>query len=113
MDNCIFCKIARKEIPASIIYEDEKTMAFKDINPVAPVHVLIIPKKHIASVNDLDRDNAEVLIDIHLAASKIAKEFGISDNGYRLINNCGADAGQTVLHIHYHLLGGKDLGPIT
>lgn len=111
MENCIFCKIIRREIPSTIVYEDEKVLAFNDIQPVAPIHVLIVPKQHIESVKKLTEENASILMDIHLAANKIAEKLGISDKGYRLINNCGPDAGQTVLHLHYHLLGGKDLGP--
>lgn len=111
MDNCIFCKIVNKQIPSTIVYEDDRVLAFKDINPVAPVHVLIVPKEHIASVNQLNRENADVLIDIHLAAKKIAEEAGVSEKGFRLINNCGPDGGQTVFHLHYHLIGGACLGP--
>ena len=110
MENCIFCKIISKQIPSTIVYEDEKVLAFKDINPVAPVHVIIVPKNHIASVNELTAENAAVVGDIHLAAQKIAGELGVADKGYRLINNCGADAGQTVFHLHYHLIGGLKLG---
>ncbi|MDD4494181.1 MAG: histidine triad nucleotide-binding protein [Eubacteriales bacterium] len=110
MSECLFCKIINGEIPSSKVYEDEKVYAFKDIHPVAPVHVLITPKEHIDSVNELTEDNAAVIADIHLAAKKIAAELGISDKGYRLINNCGENAGQTVMHLHYHLLGGKVLG---
>jgi histidine triad (HIT) family protein len=108
--DCIFCKIINKEIPSTIVYEDETVMAFRDIKPVAPVHVLIVPKKHIPSVEALDRDNAGVLADIHLAAKKIAEKEGLSGKGFRLINNCGKDAGQTVFHLHYHLIGGRELG---
>ena len=110
MDNCIFCKIINRQIPSTIVYEDDKVLAFNDINPVAPVHVVIVPKVHIANVNELTEENAAVLADIHLAAQKIAKKLGIADKGYRLINNCGADAGQTVFHLHYHLIGGMVLG---
>lgn len=110
MDNCIFCKIINKEIPSSIVYEDEKVMAFKDINPEAPVHVLIVPKQHIANVNELNEGNASIMADIHLAARKVAEKLGISESGYRLINNCGPDAGQTVYHLHYHIVGGRKLG---
>ena len=85
-------------------------MAFYDINPVTPVHVIIIPKLHIANVNELTEDNSYVMADIHLAAQKIADKLGIAKEGYRLINNCGEDAGQTVFHLHYHLLGGRRLG---
>lgn len=111
MENCIFCKIIKGEIPSTKVYEDDKVVAFNDIQPAAPVHVLIVPKAHIESVKDINADNAGILIDIHMAANKIAEKLGISDKGYRLINNCGPDAGQTVLHLHYHLIGGKILGP--
>lgn len=110
MDNCIFCKIIARQLPSSIVYENDKVMAFNDINPVAPVHVIIVPKLHIANVNELTAENAAVLGDIHLAAKEIAAKLGIADKGYRLVNNCGADAGQTVFHLHYHLLGGRKLG---
>ena len=110
MEDCIFCKIIERKIPSTIVYEDDKVLAFKDISPVAPVHVVIVPKQHIANVNALTSENASVLGDIHLAAKKIAEEAGIADKGYRLINNCGADAGQTVFHLHYHLIGGLKLG---
>lgn len=98
--------IIDRKIPSTIVYEDDKVLAFNDINPVAPIHVIIIPKEHIANVNELTEENASVLGDIHLAAKKIAAKLGIADKGYRLINNCGADAGQTVFHLHYHLIGG-------
>lgn len=111
MENCIFCKIIKREIPSEIVYEDEKILAFKDINPVAPVHVLIIPKVHIKNVMEINEHNADILKDIHLAAKKIAIEVGLGDKGFRLINNCGEEAGQTVFHLHYHLIGGKELGP--
>ncbi len=110
MEDCIFCKIIERKIPSTIVYEDDKVLAFKDISPVAPVHVVIVPKQHIANVNALTPENASVLADIHLAAKKIAVEAGIEDKGYRMINNCGADAGQTVFHLHYHLIGGLKLG---
>lgn len=110
MENCIFCKIISRQIPSTIVYEDDKVLAFNDINPVAPVHVVIVPKVHIANVNDLTPENAAVVADIHLAAKKIAGKLGVADKGYRLINNCGADAGQSVFHLHYHLIGGLKLG---
>lgn len=110
MENCIFCKIIAREIPSTIVYEDEKVLAFNDINPVAPIHVIIVPKAHIENVNALNEKNASAVADVHLAAKKIAEKLGISDKGYRLINNCGSDAGQTVMHLHYHLIGGKVLG---
>jgi len=110
MSDCLFCKILKGEIPSTKIYEDDKVFAFKDIKPVAPVHVLIVPKQHIANVKEINRENGDILIDIHLAANKIAENLGISDKGFRLINNCGLEAGQTVFHLHYHLIGGKELG---
>ncbi len=111
MENCIFCKIIKKEIPSEIVYEDDKVLAFKDINPVAPVHVLIIPKVHVKNVMEINDQNADILKDIHMAAKKIASKVGIGDKGFRLITNCGEEAGQTVFHLHYHLIGGKELGP--
>lgn len=111
MGECIFCKIINRELPSEIYYEDDRVIAIKDINPAAPVHVLIIPKEHIASVKDIDESNSQVLIDIHRVANKLAQELGISQKGYRIITNCGEAAGQTVLHLHYHLLGGVDMGP--
>lgn len=110
MQDCVFCRIVNRQLPSTVVYEDDKVMAFNDINPVAPIHVIIIPKEHIASVNDLTEDNASVMGDIHLAAKKIAEKLGIADRGYRLINNCGPDAGQTVFHLHYHLIAGVKLG---
>jgi len=111
MSDCLFCKIINKEIPSTAVYEDDKVYAFKDINPAAPVHILIVPKKHIANVNEINETNSDCLIDIHIAAQKIAKQLGIAEKGFRLINNCGSDGGQTIFHLHYHILGGKDLGP--
>lgn len=111
MKDCIFCKIINKEIPSSVVYEDEEVIAFNDINPAAPVHVLIVPKTHIESLREIDETNAGILADIHLAANKIAGKLEKLHGGYRLINNCGKDAGQTVPHLHYHLIGGVDLGP--
>jgi histidine triad (HIT) family protein len=110
MNDCIFCKIINGEIPSKKVYETDKVYAFHDINPEAPVHVLIVPKEHIASHNELTSDNVDVMKYIHLAANEIAKELGIAESGYRLINNCGPDAGQTVFHLHYHLVGGRTMG---
>ena len=107
--NCIFCKIIQGEIPSEIVYEDETVMAFKDVAPVAPVHVLIVPKKHIPTLNDAEESDAEVLGKIQLVAKKIAQQLGVQETGYRVLSNCGKDAGQVVMHIHYHLLGGKNL----
>ncbi|TFG35656.1 MAG: histidine triad nucleotide-binding protein [Parcubacteria group bacterium] len=107
--NCIFCQIAKKELPATIIHEDEKVVAFKDINPIAPIHYLIIPKKHIESVNQLEPEDKELMGELFLVAKKIAKTEGIADNGYRLVFNVGKNSGQMVDHLHLHLLGGKKL----
>ena len=109
MEDCIFCKIAHKEISSEILYEDEFVVAFKDLEPQAPVHILIVPKKHIASLNDLTADDAELLARIVLAAQKLAKDNGIAERGYRLVNNCGIEGGQTVGHLHFHLLGGREM----
>lgn len=109
MTNCIFCKIINKEMPADIIYQDDKVMAFKDIKPVAPVHLLIIPKKHISLADDLELKDREIIGKMFLVAQKIAREQGVSETGYRLVINVGKDAGQTVAHLHLHLLGGEKL----
>ena len=109
MENCLFCKIIKGEIPSTKVYEDELVYAFRDIEPQAPVHVLIIPKEHIASANELNEENASVVGHIYAVAAKIAKEEGIAEGGYRIVNNCGADGGQTVGHLHFHMLGGRSL----
>ena len=106
---CIFCKIVNKEIPAEIIYEDDNLLAFNDINPQAPVHILIITKKHIPSLAELNSEDAGLIAEIGIAAKQIAEEQGIADSGYRLVTNVRADAGQEVPHIHYHLLGGRKM----
>ena len=110
MTDCIFCKIAAGDIPADVIYEDEDVLAFRDLNPQAPVHVLIIPKRHIATLNDLQADDAELIGRMTLAAKAIAQKEDIAQEGYRTLFNCNAGAGQTVFHIHMHLLGGRPLG---
>lgn len=106
----IFTKIINREIPAEIVYEDEFCLAFKDINPQAPVHLLIIPKKEIATINDIEAADRELVGHLFLAAGKIAKEMGFDEDGYRTVMNCNEQAGQTVFHIHLHLLAGKPLG---
>lgn len=106
--DCIFCKIAAGEIPSQKVYEDDRIVAFRDLDPQAPVHVLLIPKEHIASANDITEDNCGIVGHIYLAASKLAKELQL-DNGYRIVNNCGEDGGQTVQHLHFHLLGGRSM----
>ena len=107
--DCIFCKIAKKEIPAEIIYEDDVIMAFRDANPVAPVHILIIPKSHIPSINYLELKDKTLIGELILVAQKIAREQKVDKSGYRLIINMGKDAGQTVDHLHLHLIGGHRL----
>ena len=110
MEDCIFCKIINKEVPSTIVYEDEDVIAFKDIHPVTPVHILVIPKKHISSLVDLKEEDEAVIGKIYSVINKIAKQEGILDKGFRVIVNCGEDGGQVVKHIHFHLLGGKKLG---
>ena len=109
MEDCIFCKIINKQIPSEIIYEDEEIIAFKDIEPVAPVHILVVPKKHISSVMDLSDDDQALIGKIYLTIKKLAVELGVEKEGFRVVTNCGENAGQTVKHIHFHLLGGKKL----
>lgn len=106
--NCLFCKIVAGEIPSKKIYEDEDIFAFYDISPIAPIHILIVPKKHIASADDINEDNSEIFAKIFKAIPFLAKQLGL-ENGYRVITNCGKDAGQTVNHLHFHLLGGKTM----
>ncbi len=107
--DCLFCKIIEKKIPAKIVYEDEKVLAFKDVSPQAPVHVLIIPKKHIATSLDIEEADNELVGHMYQIANKLAKQSGIADSGFRLVMNCHADAGQTVFHIHLHMLGGRSM----
>ncbi len=106
--DCLFCKIIAGDIPSSKVYEDEYCYAFKDINPQAPVHILVVPKTHICCADKIDADNSIYVAKIFEAIPVIAKQAGL-ENGYRIINNCGKDACQTVLHLHFHILGGKQL----
>lgn len=110
MDNCLFCKIIKGEIPSTKVYEDNEILAFRDINPVAPVHVLVIPKKHIASLAELQQEDENLIGKIYSVINKIAKQENILEKGYRVIVNCGEDGGQEVKHLHFHLIGGKKLG---
>jgi len=110
--DCIFCKIVEGSVPSKKVLETDTVLAFHDIQPAAPVHVLLIPKKHIPTMNDVTADDAAVLGDIALAAQQVAETLGIKDRGYRLINNCNEEGGQVVYHLHVHLLGGEKLGPI-
>lgn len=106
---CTFCKITDKKIKAEIVYQDSNFLAFKDINPAAPIHLLIIPKKHISSIDRIGSQDKDLIGELFLAVQRVAKERGLSDSGYRLVFNVGKDAGQTVDHLHLHLLGGKKL----
>jgi histidine triad (HIT) family protein len=110
--DCIFCKIAEGAIPSKKVFENEHVLAFHDINPGAPVHVLIIPKKHIPTMNDVADEDLALIGEIHRAARNIAREMGIAESGYRLSNNCNKDGGQEVFHLHYHLMGGAKLSPL-
>jgi len=107
---CLFCKIIRGEISSSTVYQDEEIFAFRDINPQAPTHILIVPKRHIGSISDLTEEHSPLLARLVLSAGQIARKAGIKESGYRLVFNCGRDAGQAVEHIHLHLLGGRGLG---
>lgn len=108
--DCLFCKIINGEIPSQKVYEDEYVYAFNDISPTAPVHVLIIPKKHISTINDVNEEDCELIGKIFIAAKKIAEEKGIAEDGYRIVSNCNKIAGQTVFHIHFHMIAGRELG---
>jgi histidine triad (HIT) family protein len=105
--NCLFCRIARDELPAKKVYEDDEVVAFEDVNPQAPTHLLVIPRRHIASLDNLTAADATVIGNVVVRASEIAREQGLDTDGYRLVVNCGEGAGQTVFHIHAHLLGGR------
>jgi histidine triad (HIT) family protein len=105
--DCIFCKIVRREIPAKIVFENEHILAFRDVSPQAPVHILIIPKKHIPGLNDISAEEEKLLGEIQLVAKELAAKEKVSVQGYRLVVNCGPDAGQAVAHLHYHLVGGR------
>ena len=109
MSDCLFCKIAGGEIPSDKVYEDDELFAFRDISPQAPVHVLVVPKKHIASLDEAEEGDAELLGRILMLARRLAAEQGVA-GGYRVVNNCGASAGQSVFHVHFHLLGGRTMG---
>lgn len=109
MLGCLFCKIVQKQIPAKIVYEDDKVLAFEDVSPQAPVHILIIPKEHIPTVNDINEGHKDLVIGMFGTAKKIAVERNIAMQGYRLVFNTNAEAGQSVFHVHMHLLGGRHL----
>lgn len=107
MPTCLFCKMASDEIKPDIVYENDRILAFHDINPQAPTHVLVVPKRHITTLNDLQEDDAALVGEMFLAAKDVAIRTGIADSGYRTVMNCNADAGQSVWHIHLHVLGGR------
>lgn len=107
--DCLFCKIIAGEIPGDIVYEDDKVLAFNDINPVAPYHILVVPKKHYESILDVNAEDMDIIAHIHKVINIIANEKGFAQNGFRIINNCGADGGQEVKHVHFHVLAGKKL----
>lgn len=109
-DDCLFCRIASGEIPADLVLETPDVLAFRDIHPQAPTHILIIPRAHIPSVSEMEEDQAPVMGKLFLAARELAREEGIQEGGFRMVVNAGADAGQTVFHIHMHLLGGREMG---
>jgi histidine triad (HIT) family protein len=108
--SCIFCRIAAKEIPAEIVRESDLLVAFRDTNPQAPTHILIVPKEHITSIAEIEERHADLLVDIAKAATQLAGAEGIAEPGWRLVTNVGPDAGQSVLHLHVHLLGGRPMG---
>lgn len=110
MEDCLFCKIIKGEIPSTKVYEDEDILAFNDINPAAPIHILVIPKKHIESLAHMQKEDEAIVEKIYGVINKIAEEKGFKDNGYRVIVNCGKDAGQEVMHLHFHVLAGAKFG---
>lgn len=110
MTDCIFCKIAAGEIPAAKLYDDGEVLAFRDINPEAPVHLLLIPRRHISTLNDLTPSDAALISRLYLAARQLAAELGVAESGYRTVINCNRDAGQLVFHVHMHLLAGREMG---
>ena len=109
MSDCLFCKIIKGEIPGDIVYENNHVLAFNDINPIAPTHILIIPKEHISTLNDLEEEHTQIMGELFLAAKVIANDKGVSESGYRTVFNCNKDAQQTVFHIHLHLIAGRQM----
>jgi histidine triad (HIT) family protein len=107
MDNCLFCKIAEGQIPSKIVYQDEDVVAFEDVNPQAPYHILLIPRRHITSMADLTEEDGPLLARLFMVAAKLAHKLGFDESGYRFVTNVGPDAGQSVFHLHFHLLGGR------
>ena len=110
MEECLFCKIIKGEIPSNKVYEDEDVLAFYDINPAAPIHILVIPKKHIESLANIKKEDETIIGKIYTVINKISEEKGFKEDGYRVIVNCGKNGGQEVMHLHFHILAGKKLG---
>ena len=110
MEDCLFCKIIKGEIPSTKVYEDDEILAFNDINPAAPIHILVIPKKHIASLAHMEKEDEAIVGKIYGVINNIAEEKGFKESGYRVIVNCGKDAGQEVMHLHFHILAGAKFG---
>ena len=110
MEDCIFCKIIKKEIPSEIVYEDERVIAFKDVNPAAPIHILVVPKKHIVNLLEVSKEDSDLISYMYQVINTIAIENGFAENGFRVIVNCGKDSGQEVMHLHFHVLAGRKLG---
>jgi histidine triad (HIT) family protein len=110
MSDCLFCKMVAREIQPDVVLETDDLLAFRDINPQAPTHILIVPKRHISTINDLSAEDAELVGKLYLAAKEIARQEGHAERGYRTVMNCNAEAGQTVFHLHLHLLGGRAMG---
>ncbi|MEW7978899.1 MAG: histidine triad nucleotide-binding protein [gamma proteobacterium symbiont of Phacoides pectinatus] len=109
MSDCLFCKMAHGEITPDVVYEDDTVLGFRDINPQAPVHVLLIPKRHISTLNDLEAEDGELIGRLYLAAKRVAAQEGVAEGGYRTLFNCNGDGGQEVFHLHLHLLGGRQM----
>lgn len=109
MSDCLFCRVAAKTIPAKVLHEDDHTLAFDDIHPQAPVHTLVIPKRHVASIQDLGESDQALLAQLLLTCTKVAKDKGLADSGFRLVANTGRHGGQTVFHLHFHVLGGRHM----
>ena len=109
MTDCIFCKMARGEIKPDVVYEDDEVLAFRDMNPQAPTHFLVIPRRHIATTNDLEAGDTELVGKMYLAARQVAADEGVAERGYRMVMNCNPEAGQSVYHIHLHVLGGRPM----
>jgi histidine triad (HIT) family protein len=109
MESCLFCRIAKHELPSKVAHEDDRVIAFHDIKPQAPVHILICPLKHIATLNDVSSDDGELIAHMFAVARKLARESGVAESGYRTVFNVGADTGQTVFHLHLHVIGGRKL----